>query len=142
MSSYSTTHDGLERVLEGTRVLTHAVGPTRSLRTVPLIVLTGIVTAVVAVASRQFADAMAGRLPGEWLATRALSALPRWVRVTFLARSPTRWCMRPGRFSGRLASPACREGVSGGRAPRPAHDCRHPGRPKPGRSGVKQRRGR
>ena len=57
MSSYSTTHDGLERVLEGTRVLTHAVGPTRSLRTVPLIVLTGIVTAVVAVASRQFADA-------------------------------------------------------------------------------------
>jgi hypothetical protein len=76
MSSYSTTHDGLERVLEGTRVLTHAVGPTRSLRTVPLIVLTGIVTAVVAVASRQFADAMPDGFTGEWLATWGLEAHP------------------------------------------------------------------
>lgn len=103
MSSYSTTHDGLERVLEGTRVLTHAVGPTRSLRTVPLIVLTGIVTAVVAVASRQFADAMPDGFTGEWLATWALGAFAALVFARTSARIAYSLVHAAHRFSGRLA---------------------------------------
>jgi len=48
MTTYSTTHDGLERVLEGADVLRHSVGPVKGMRIAPTIVLTGMVTAVVA----------------------------------------------------------------------------------------------
>ncbi len=74
MSTFSTTHEGLERVLEGTRTLSQAVGPTRSLRAVPLVVLTGIVAAVVVLASRLFGDQIPDGFTPEWLALWALGA--------------------------------------------------------------------
>ncbi|MBP8306442.1 MAG: hypothetical protein KAY46_04210 [Burkholderiaceae bacterium] len=103
MSSYSTTHEGLERVLEGTRALSHSVGPTRSLRAVPLIVLTGIVTAVVALTSRQFADAMPDGFTGEWLATWAVGAFAALVFARTSARIAYAIVHAAHRFSGRLA---------------------------------------
>jgi hypothetical protein len=103
MSSFSTTHVGLERVLEGSRVLTEAVGPTRSLRAIPVIVLTGIVTAVVAVVSRQFADAMPDDFTGEWLATWALGALAALVFARTSARIAAGLVQAARRFSAALA---------------------------------------
>lgn len=86
MTTYSPTHEGLERVLEGSRVLSDAVGPTRSLRTLPLVLLTGIVTAVVAAIAHRLDDWFIEGSTREWLALWALGAL---VSVVF-ARTAVR----------------------------------------------------
>ncbi len=86
MTTFSTTHEGLERVLEGSRVLSDAVGPTRSLRTLPLVLLTGIVTAVVAAVAHRLDDWFVDGSTREWLALWALGALVALVFARTAAR--------------------------------------------------------
>ena len=96
MSTLSTTHEGLERMLEGTRALSESVGPTRSLRAMPLVILTGIVSAVVALAARQFGDLVDDGFTGEWLALWAVGA----VAAVVFARTAARiagWLVTSGR---------------------------------------------
>ena len=89
MTTYSTTHDGLERVLEGADVLRHSVGPAKGMRIGPTIVLTGMVAAVVVLADRMFGDGFAR----EWIALWALSV----VAALLLAKAAfalTAWLVR------------------------------------------------
>ncbi len=74
MTTYSTTHDGLERVLEGAEALRESVGPARGMRIGPTVVLTGMVAAVVVVADRLFGEAFGNGFTTEWIALWALSA--------------------------------------------------------------------
>ncbi len=96
MSTLSTTHEGLERMLEGTRALSESVGPTRSLRAMPLVILTGIVTAIVALASRQFGDLIGDGFTGEWLALWAVGAVAAMVFARTAARMAG-WLVASGR---------------------------------------------
>ena len=96
MSTLSTTHEGLERMLEGTRALSESVGPTRSLRAMPLVILTGIVTAVVELAARLFGNLVDDGFTGEWLALWAVGA----VAAVVFARTAARiagWLVASGR---------------------------------------------
>lgn len=79
MTTYSTTHDGLERVLEGTDVLVHSVGPARGMRLAPTLVLTGVVTAVLAIAVRVFDDLLTDGFTREWLALWLLATATVYV---------------------------------------------------------------
>jgi len=94
MTNYSTPHhDGLERVLEGADVLVHAVGPTRGMRVLPMVVLTGMVAAVLALAERAIASITAGGFAFEWIAMWVLSV----ASVLLLAKSAlklARWLIR------------------------------------------------
>lgn len=86
MTNYSTTHQGLERVLNGTDTLVHAVGPAKGMRLAPTLVLTGIVSAVLAVAVRVFDDLLTQGFTQEWLALWLLASITVFVfgRVAFL----------------------------------------------------------
>lgn len=94
MTNYSTTHhDGLDRVLEGADVLVHSVGPTRGMRILPMVVLTGMVAAVLAVAERAIGSITEGGFAFEWLAMWVLSV----AAVLLLAKSAlklARWILR------------------------------------------------
>lgn len=93
MTTYSTTHDGLERVLEGADVLRHSVGPVKGMRIAPTIVLTGMVAAVVALADRWFGEMFSDGFTHEWIALWVLSV----AAALLLAKSAfalTAWMVR------------------------------------------------
>jgi len=93
MTTYSTTHDGLERVLEGADVLRHSVGPAKGMRIAPTIVLTGMVAAVVVLADRMFGEMFGDGFAREWIALWALSV----VAALLLAKAAfalTAWLVR------------------------------------------------
>ena len=49
MTTYSTTHEGLERIVDGAHAVSRIVGPARGMRMLPTFVLTGFVAGAVAV---------------------------------------------------------------------------------------------
>ena len=74
MTSYSTTHEGLERIVEGAHTVSELVGPARGMKLLPTVLLIGIVAAVVVVADRVYGDLISQGFTGEWLALWALAS--------------------------------------------------------------------
>lgn len=68
MTTYSQTHEGLTRMIEGSEILRQQIGPVRGMRALPVVVLTGMVTAVLAVLDRVFDLLSFHGVTAEWMA--------------------------------------------------------------------------
>jgi hypothetical protein len=68
MNTHVQTHEGLDRLIEGAQVLRRQVGPARGIRALPVIVLTGMITAVLAVLDRVYDLLSIDGVASEWMA--------------------------------------------------------------------------
>lgn len=75
MTTYSTTHEGLERIVDGAHAVSRIVGPARGMRMLPTFVLTGFVAGAVAVITHKFGDLFGDGLTAEWLSLWVLASL-------------------------------------------------------------------
>ena len=75
MTTYSTTHEGLERIVDGAQAVSRIVGPARGMRLLPTFVLTGFVAGTVAVITHKFGDLFGDGVTAEWLSLWVLASL-------------------------------------------------------------------
>ena len=75
MTTYSTTHEGLERMVDGAQAVSRIVGPARGMRLLPTFLLTGFVAGAVAVVTHRFGDLFGDGLTAEWFSLWVLASL-------------------------------------------------------------------
>ena len=75
MNSQSYTHDGLERIQRGVEAMSRSVKPASTSRSLPIILLTGVVSAVVAGATRWLGTRLDDGFALEWIVVWAIALI-------------------------------------------------------------------
>ena len=75
MNSQSYTHDGLERLQRGVDAVSRSVEPASTSRSLPIILLTGLVSAVVAGATRWLGSHLDDGFALEWIVAWAIALI-------------------------------------------------------------------
>lgn len=120
MSTYSTHHEGIERVMSGLDVVRHSLRAISVTRFLPAALLTGAVTAILVGASHLLADLFDEGAITEWLLMWGIALLAVWL-LAGQVRAASAALLRMG---GRIADRWRRDAMDAQAAELARHDPR------------------